>query len=101
MGISSHLLPVSVTLGMSMTFGMTMGIRRTMWMMLGELVGVGLVGVLVVIGVAALIVQYPELFEVLKIAVGAYLLYLGIELWSSRSKMAIDLGGTPKDTGRW
>jgi len=96
---------VSVTPGMcmtlSLTLGMTVGIRRTMWMMLGELVGVGLVAVLVVIGVATLIVQYPELFVVLKIAGGGYLLYLGIQLWRSRGKMAIDLNGTPKNTGRF
>jgi homoserine/homoserine lactone efflux protein len=95
---------VSVTPGMCMTLaltlGMTVGIRRTMWMMLGELIGVGLVAILVVIGVAALIVQYPEMFVVLKIAGGGYLLYLGIQLWRSRGKMAIDLNGTPKNTGR-
>jgi homoserine/homoserine lactone efflux protein len=95
---------VSVTPGMCMTLaltlGMTVGIRRAMWMMLGELIGVGLVAVLVVIGVAALIMQYPELFVVLKVAGGGYLLYLGIQLWRSRGKMAIDLNGTPKNTGR-
>lgn len=95
---------VSVTPGMCMTLaltlGMTVGIRRTMWMMLGELLGVGLVAISVVIGVAALIVQYPELFVVLKIAGGGYLLYLGIQLWRSKGKMAIDLNGTPKNTGR-
>ena len=96
---------VSVTPGMCMTLaltlGMTVGIRRTMWMMLGELIGVGLVAISVVIGVAALIVQYPELFVVLKIAGGGYLLYLGIQLWRSKGKMAIDLNGTPKNTGRF
>ena len=96
---------VSVTPGMcmtlSLTLGMTVGIRRTMWMMLGELIGVGTVAVLVVIGVAALIVQYPQLFVVLKIAGGGYLLYLGIQLWLSRGKMAIDLHGAPKNTGRF
>ena len=75
---------VSVTPGMCMTLaltlGMTVGIRRTMWMMLGELIGVGLVAISVVIGVAALIVQYPELFVVLKIVGGSYLLYLGLSL---------------------
>ena len=95
---------VSVTPGMCMTLaltlGMTVGIRRTMWMMLGELIGVGLVAISVVIGVAALIVQYPELFVVLKIAGGGYLLYLGIQLWRSKGKMAIDLNGTTKNTGR-
>ena len=95
---------VSVTPGMCMTLaltlGMTVGIRRTMWMMLGELFGVGLVAVSVVIGVAALIVQYPQLFVILKLAGWGYLLYLGIQLWRSRGKMAIDLNGAPNNTGR-
>tara|TARA_B100000768_G_C11180160_1_gene332592 strand:- start:134 stop:682 length:549 start_codon:yes stop_codon:yes gene_type:complete len=85
---------------LALTLGMTVGIRRTMWMMLGELIGVGLVAISVVIGVAALILQYPELFVVLKIVGGGYLLYLGIQLWRSKGKMAIDLNGTPKNTGR-
>ncbi len=47
---------VSVTPGMcmtlSMTLGMTIGVRRTFWMMAGELLGVGLVAAAAVIGVA-------------------------------------------------
>ena len=58
---------VSVTPGMCMTLaltlGMTVGLRRTMWMMAGELVGVGLVVVLSMLGVAALVlpVSYTHL----------------------------------------
>ncbi|WP_210397042.1 LysE family translocator [Motiliproteus sediminis] len=84
---------VSATPGMcmtlSMTLGMTIGVRRTLWMMLGELVGVGLVALLSVIGVAALMLQYPAAFELFKYAGGAYLGYLGIQLWLSRGKMAL------------
>lgn len=84
---------VSATPGMcmtlSMTLGMTIGLRRTLWMMAGELVGVGLVALLSVIGVAALMLQYPQVFELFKYAGGAYLGYLGIQLWRSRGKMAI------------
>ena len=43
---------------LAMTMGMTIGIRRTLWMMAGELVGVGLVALLSVIGVAALIIFF-------------------------------------------
>lgn len=84
---------VSITPGMcmtlAMTLGMTVGVRRTLWMMLGELIGVGLVVVLTIIGVAALMLQYPQLFVALKWGGGAYLLYLGIQLWRSKGKMAI------------
>jgi len=84
---------VSITPGMcmtlAMTLGMTIGIRRSLWMMLGELVGVGLVALSALIGVATLLLARPNLFLLLKYAGGAYLLYLGIQMWRSRGKMAI------------
>ncbi len=84
---------VSATPGMcmtlAMTMGMTIGVRRTLWMMVGELVGVGLVAVLSVIGVAALMLQYPQAFELFKWIGGGYLFYIGVQLWLSRGKMAI------------
>ena len=96
---------VSVTPGMCMTLaltlGMTIGLRRTMWMMLGELLGVGSVIVLSMLGVAAMVLQYPQLFMLLKLGGGAYLLYLGVQLWRSRGKLAIDLSGSTSKSGRW
>ncbi|PSJ45465.1 LysE family translocator [Zobellella taiwanensis] len=90
---------VSVTPGMCMTLalslGMTIGVKRSLWMMLGELVGVGLVACLAVIGVAAIMLQYPELFLLLKYGGGLYLAWLGIQLWRSRGKLALN----PVDTG--
>jgi homoserine/homoserine lactone efflux protein len=91
---------VSITPGMcmtlSMTMGMTIGVKRTLWMMMGELVGVGLVAALAVLGAAALMLNYPEIFMVFKYAGGAYLFYLGVQMWRSRGKMAIpeDLSST-------
>ncbi|MDP6968092.1 MAG: LysE family translocator [Gammaproteobacteria bacterium] len=96
---------VSITPGMCMTLaltlGMTVGLRRTMWMMLGELIGVGSVIVLSMVGIAALVLQYPQLFVMLKIGGGAYLLYLGVQLWRSRGKLAIDLSGAGNRSSRW
>ena len=84
---------VSATPGMCMTLaltlGMTIGVRRTLWMMWGELAGVATVSILAVIGVASIMLNYPEVFAVLKYAGGAYLGYLGIQLWHSSGKMAI------------
>ncbi len=86
---------VSITPGMCMTLALTMGmrfgLRKTLWMMLGELVGVGLVASLSAVGVAALMLTYPALFVVLKYAGGAYLIYLGIQMWQSKGKMALNL----------
>ena len=84
---------VSATQGLcmtlSMTLGMTIGVRKSLPMMPGELVGVGLVTLLSLIGVAAILLTNPTLFKVLKYAGGAYLFYLGIETWRSRGKIAI------------
>ncbi|WKE65365.1 LysE family translocator [Gallaecimonas kandeliae] len=84
---------VSITPGMcmtlSMTLGMTLGVRRTMWMMAGELLGVGLVSVAAVVGVAAVMLNYPLLFQLFKYGGGAYLLYLGVQMWRARGKLAL------------
>lgn len=74
---------------LSMTLGMTIGIRKTFWMMAGELVGVGLVVVLTQIGVAAILLTYPALFIAFKWGGGLYLAYLGYEMWRSRGRLAI------------
>ena len=86
---------VSLTPGMcmtlSMTMGMTIGMRRTLWMMYGELLGVGLAAAASVIGVAAVMLQYPAIFSLVKYLGGFYLGYLGIQMWLSKGRMAIEL----------
>jgi threonine/homoserine/homoserine lactone efflux protein len=84
---------VSITPGMcmtlAMTLGMSYGVRTTMWMMWGELLGVAIVAIAAVIGVSALMLQHPEVFFLLKWLGGAYLFYLGINMWRSRGKLAV------------
>ena len=97
---------VSATPGMcmtlSMTLGMTVGVRRAMWMMLGELLAVGGIAALVLAGGAAVMLTYPAVFTVFKTLGGAYLFWLGIELWQSRGRLAIqDLNSEAVLVGRW
>lgn len=88
---------VSVTPGMcmtlSMSLGITIGVRRTLWMMIGELTGVGLVATAAVVGVATLMLNYPAAFTVLKLAGGAYLIFLGAQMWLSKGRMALPEDG--------
>lgn len=87
---------------LALTLGMSVGYRRTLWMMIGELAGVALVSVSAVLGIAAVMLNYPWLFTVLKFAGGAYLLYLGIEMWRSRGKLTINLeNSTSPPKGNW
>ena len=81
---------------LSMTLGMTVGVRRALWMMPGELLGVGLVAAASIIGVAAIALQYPLAFAVIKLLGGLYLGYLGLQLWLSKGKMAIQERTTQK-----
>jgi len=84
---------VSITPGMcmtlAMTLGMSIGVRRTLWMMLGELVGVALVATAAVMGVASIMLNYPEVFQVFKWVGGIYLGYIGVQMWRARGKMAM------------
>ena len=84
---------VSLTPGLCMTLslslGMTVGVKRAAWMMLGELVGVGTVAVASVVGVAGVLMQAPAVFTAFKWVGGAYLVWLGIEMWRSRGNLAI------------
>lgn len=99
-------LLVSLTPGMCMTLamvlGMTQGVKRALWMMIGELIGVGLVAAAAGVGVAALMLRQPALFMAFKWVGGAYLAYIGIMMWRSRGRMAIpnELEAGPP-AGRW
>jgi len=76
---------------LALTMGMTFGIRTTLWMMTGELLGVGLVAAAAVLGVAALVVKYPDIFIFIKYIGGGYLAFIGVQMWMSKGRMAIDL----------
>ncbi|HAS6233160.1 LysE family translocator [Vibrio vulnificus] len=84
---------VSITPGMCMTLaltlGMSIGYKRTLWMMLGELVGVAVVSIAAVVGIAAVMLNYPMLFISFKILGATYLVYLGIQMWRSRGKLSL------------
>lgn len=66
---------------LAMSLGITIGVRRTLWMMVGELTGIALVGASAVLGVAALLLQAPTVFAVFKWIGAAYLLYMGWQTW--------------------
>ncbi|CAM4133893.1 LysE family translocator [Vibrio neonatus] len=84
---------VSITPGMCMTLalglGMSIGYKRTLWMMLGEVLGVAVVAISAVLGIAAIMIKMPALFMGFKIVGAAYLSYLGIQMWRSKGKMAL------------
>jgi threonine/homoserine/homoserine lactone efflux protein len=85
---------VSITPGMCMllalTLGMSVGVKKAMYMMWGELLGVAVVACSAALGVAAIILKLPQAFIVLKLVGGAYLMWLGYQMWCSRGKLVLD-----------
>jgi len=94
---------VSITPGMcmtlAMTLGMSIGVRRTLWMMIGELLGVASVAIAAVLGVASVMLNYPDTFAILKWVGGAYLIYIGINMWRAKGKMSVNTH-SPSDVSR-
>ncbi len=84
---------ISITPGLCMTLALTMGmrigVRHTMKMMVGELVGVLLIVTVVVVGGGGFIASHPLLLTVFKYVGGAYLVFVGIQMMQSRGVMAV------------
>jgi threonine/homoserine/homoserine lactone efflux protein len=84
---------VSITPGMcmalAMSLGMAIGVRKTLWMMWGELLGVGLVAIAAVLGVSTVMLQWPAFFMIFKLVGASYLFYIGINMWRSKGKLAL------------
>jgi len=73
---------------LAMSLGITIGVRKTFWMMYGELLGVATVAIASVLGVATLMTQFPQLFQAFKILGALYLAYVGINMWRAKGKLA-------------
>ena len=94
LAFSAAFFLIAVSPGLCMSFAMTLGIRigvkRTLWMMWGELAGVALVATAALFGVAALLVAQPHLFAIAKLLAAAYLLWAAINAWRSRAAVGTD-----------
>ena len=91
---------VSLTPGMCMTLamslGITIGVRRTFWMMYGELLGVATVAVTSVLGVATIMTKFPQLFQAFKMLGALYLVYVGLNMWRAKGKLSTSSDQEPK-----
>lgn len=68
---------------LAMSLGISVGVRRALWMMLGELAGIALVSAAAMAGVAALLVGAPQVFGAFKLAGAAYLLWMAWGSWQA------------------
>lgn len=75
---------------LAMSLGITIGVRKTFWMMYGELLGVAIVSIASVLGVAAIVSKFPTLFQAFKIIGALYLAYIGIKMWRDNGANLLD-----------
>lgn len=83
---------------LAMSLGISIGVRRTLWMMAGELAGIALVGASAVLGVAVLLLKAPTVFAVFKWIGAAYLLYMGWQTWRAEALRPEQLAGDDRRT---
>lgn len=85
--------PISFMPGINMTLalsiGMSVGYARSLPMILGQLVSVGLVAICCILGIAALASRFEFILYAVKICGGLYVLYLGVMLFFSRGKLSV------------
>lgn len=66
---------------LAMSLGISIGVRRALWMMVGEVLGIALVGAAAMLGVAALLLASPTVFTAFKLGGAAYLLWTAWRSW--------------------
>ena len=79
---------------LSMTMGIAIGVRNTMKMMVGELIGVLIVAGISVVGGGTIISSFPTAFLLLKYGGGLYLMLGGYQMINSRGSLALNFDGT-------
>lgn len=83
---------------LALSLGISIGVKRSLHMMWGELIGVGIVATSAALGVATLMLKYPDAFIFLKLGGGAYLCWIGVEMFRSRGKLVLtEPGKEPVD----
>ena len=89
---------ISITPGLCMTLslamGISIGVKNTMKMMLGELLGVLIVAGTAVVSGGAIISSFPTAFIIFKYAGGLYLIFIGYKMINSKGSLALNLDGT-------
>ncbi|QYK05287.1 LysE family translocator [Shewanella zhangzhouensis] len=80
---------ISVSPGLCMmlalSFGASLGVRRSLWVIAGEVVGVSLIALTALLGYTQVLVEQPLLMQLFKYLGALYLLWMGIDGWRNAS----------------
>jgi homoserine/homoserine lactone efflux protein len=85
---------------LSLSLGISIGVRRTLWMMLGELAGIALVAIAALGGVATLLLSSPGIFSAAKLIGAAYLLWSAFRAWRAPANLSVGENPALANKGR-
>lgn len=85
---------------LALTHGAIYGVRRTVFTVLGGAVGFAVVIAVSMFGIGALLTAVPEVLTVLKWVGGAYLVFLGIQVWRAPA-ITVAADGERPTASRW
>ena len=77
----------SICMILALNVGIKVGVLRSLWMIVGELLGLSLVFLACALSSSSLSATYPKLFFLLKYLGGGYIIWLGIQGIKSKGKI--------------
>lgn len=80
------LLP-GINMTLALNFGINLGYKRTIYMMIGQILSLGIVASLCVSGLGFIVINRPSFFVFIKFVGGIYIVFLAIKLFISTSRM--------------
>lgn len=84
---------------LALTHGAIYGVRRTVFTVLGGAVGFAVVIAVSMFGIGALLTAVPDVLTVLKWVGGAYLVFLGVQVWRAPAITVAANGERPSASG--
>ncbi len=85
---------------LALTHGALYGVRRTVFTVLGGALGFLIVIAVSMFGIGALLLVVPEVLTVLKWVGGAYLVFLGVQVWRAPA-ITVAASGDRPSASRW
>ncbi len=85
---------------LALTHGAIYGVRRTVFTVLGGALGFLIVIAVSMFGIGALLLVVPDMLTVLKWVGGAYLVFLGVQVWRAPA-IAVSTGGDRPSASAW
>ena len=80
---ASYLPGLNMTMALSLS--LNLGYKKTLFMIFGGVLGLGFVSVVCALGASAVIINKPDIFAVLKVVGGIYIIYLGFKMFFTTS----------------